>query len=116
MRWKRRWVEKSKTQLFHPAWKSRQPRGIPTFPPLRRLRLYEQKQKPKTGHFTCYKKRTFSLATNRASSGSSAMQLSLGTCHRYTDCDHALHSALSVERHPRPSSHTLAQRLSALGN
>src|SRR5271166_1329321 len=64
MRWKRRWVEKSKTQLFHPAWKSRQPRGIPTFPPLRRLRLYEQKQKPKTGHFTCYKKRTFSLATN----------------------------------------------------
>src|SRR5271165_1765090 len=39
-----------------------------------------------------------------------------GTLRRYTDCDHALHSALSVERHPRPSSHTLAQRLSALAN
>jgi hypothetical protein len=54
-------VEKSANRLFHPAWKSRSRRGIPTFPPLRRLRLYEQKSK--TGHFTCYKKRT-SLATN----------------------------------------------------
>src|SRR5262249_44045411 len=35
--WKRRSVEKSKTRLFHLAWKSRKPRGIPTFPQLRLL-------------------------------------------------------------------------------
>jgi hypothetical protein len=29
--WKRREVEKSKSRLSHPAWKSRKPRGIPTF-------------------------------------------------------------------------------------
>jgi hypothetical protein len=34
-------------------------RGIPTFPPPRRLRDINQ-----TGHFTCYEKRTFSLAKN----------------------------------------------------
>src|SRR5208283_3288065 len=62
-RWKRRRVEKSPNRLSPPAWKSRQRRGIPTFPPLRRLRVYEQKPKPKnrTFHllqkadiFTCY--------------------------------------------------------------
>ena len=36
--WKRRGVEKSKNRLSHPAWKSRKPRGIPTFPQSRRLR------------------------------------------------------------------------------
>ncbi len=36
--WKRRGVEKSKSRLSHPAWKSRKPRGIPTFPQPRRLR------------------------------------------------------------------------------
>jgi hypothetical protein len=36
--WKRRGVEKSKNRLSHPAWKSRKPRGIPTFPQPRRLR------------------------------------------------------------------------------
>jgi hypothetical protein len=30
--WKRRVVEKSKSRLSHHAWKSRKPRGIPTFP------------------------------------------------------------------------------------
>src|SRR5260370_42144618 len=35
--WKRREVEKSKSRLFHLAWKSRKLRGIPTFPQLRRL-------------------------------------------------------------------------------
>jgi len=29
--WKRRSVEKSKSRLFHLAWKSRKERGIPTF-------------------------------------------------------------------------------------
>ena len=29
--WKRRSVEKSKSRLFHLAWKSRKKRGIPTF-------------------------------------------------------------------------------------
>ena len=43
------------TRLGNPA----KVRGIPTFPPPRRLRAYEQKRKTKTGHFTCYKKRTF---------------------------------------------------------
>ena len=38
--WKRRAVEKSKNRLFPRAWKSRQLRGIPTFPQPRR-RLYE---------------------------------------------------------------------------
>src|SRR5258706_12048595 len=36
-RWKSRAVEKSKSRLSHRAWKSRKVRGIPTFPPLRRL-------------------------------------------------------------------------------
>src|SRR5260370_39755981 len=36
--WKRRAVEKSKSGLSHRAWKSRKVRGIPTFPPPRRLR------------------------------------------------------------------------------
>jgi hypothetical protein len=35
--WKRRGMEKSKNRLSHPAWKSRQPRGIPTFPQPRLL-------------------------------------------------------------------------------
>src|SRR5690349_15332774 len=35
--WKRRWVEKSKSRLSHPAWKSRKERGIPTFPQPRLL-------------------------------------------------------------------------------
>src|SRR5260370_21972957 len=52
--WKRRGVEKSKTRLSHPAWKSRKRRGIPTFPQPRR-RLVNLK----TGHITCYKNRTF---------------------------------------------------------
>jgi hypothetical protein len=30
-----------------------------TFPQLRRLRVYKETQKTKTGHFTCYEKRTF---------------------------------------------------------
>jgi hypothetical protein len=58
-RWKRRAVEKSEKRLFHRAWKSRQGRGIPTFPPPRRLLAYEKSQnlKPdislatKSGHF-----------------------------------------------------------------
>src|SRR5258708_37309567 len=60
-RWKSRAVEKSKSRLSHRAWKSRKVRGIPTFPPPRRLREINQ-----TGHFTCYQKRTFSLANNIA--------------------------------------------------
>src|SRR5258705_3537059 len=36
-RWKSRAVEKSKSRLSHRAWKSRKVRGIPTFPPPRRL-------------------------------------------------------------------------------
>src|SRR5260370_12518812 len=59
--WKRRGVEKSKSRLSHPAWKSRKVRGIPTFPPPRRLREINQ-----TRHFTCYRKRTSSLAKNIA--------------------------------------------------
>src|ERR1700741_2545055 len=53
--WKRRSVEKSPKRLFHLAWKSRQPRGIPTLPQPR-LRLGHE-PKPdiscatKTGHF-----------------------------------------------------------------
>ena len=31
-----------KSRLFHRAWKSRQERGIPTFPQRRRLRLYDE--------------------------------------------------------------------------
>src|ERR1022692_2722252 len=51
--WKRRGLEKSKTPLSHPAWKSRKLRGIPTFPqPRRRLVNF------KTGHIVCYKNRT----------------------------------------------------------
>jgi hypothetical protein len=53
--WKRRSVEKFKSKLFHLAWKSRQRRGIPTFPQLRRLRLINPKPDislaKKTGHF-----------------------------------------------------------------
>jgi hypothetical protein len=52
--WKRRALEKSKNRLSQRAWKSRKVRGIPTFPPPRRLREINE-----TGHFTCYKKRTF---------------------------------------------------------
>src|ERR1019366_10718241 len=40
--WKRRAVEKSKSRLSHRAWKSRKVRGIPTFPPPRRLREINQ--------------------------------------------------------------------------
>src|SRR2546428_7181217 len=36
--WKKRGLEKSKNRLSHPAWKSRNVRGIPTFPQPR-LRL-----------------------------------------------------------------------------
>src|SRR5439155_19547176 len=53
--WKRRGVEKSKTQLFHPAWKSRKVRGIPTFPQPRLLLVHQLKpdksRAKKTGHF-----------------------------------------------------------------
>ena len=57
--WKRRAVEKSQKRLSHRAWKSRPVRGIPTFPPRRRLLVYEESQKPKpdislamkSGHF-----------------------------------------------------------------
>ena len=55
-------VEKSKNRLSHHAWKSRKVRGIPTFPPPRRLLEINE-----TGHFTCYQKRTSSLAKNTAS-------------------------------------------------
>src|SRR5271165_3089759 len=54
--WKRRAVGKSQSRLFPRAWKSRQERGIPTFPQPRRLR-YEQEPKQdislatKSGHF-----------------------------------------------------------------
>src|SRR5712692_6177630 len=50
--WKRRGMEKSKSRLSHPAWKSRKLRGIPTFPqPRRRLvnllnRTYRVLRKP----------------------------------------------------------------------
>src|SRR5450759_255084 len=50
--WKRRSVEKSKSRLFHRAWKSRRRRGIPTFPPPRRLRMCsynDHVRKPKPG-------------------------------------------------------------------
>src|SRR5258708_32402385 len=60
-RWKSRAVEKSKNRLSHRAWKSRKVRGIPTFPPPRRLLEINE-----TGHFTCYQKRTSSLANNRS--------------------------------------------------
>src|SRR5205807_5331137 len=61
--WKRRWVEKSKNRLFHPAWESRKERGIPTFPQPRRLLV---KHKPdrscatKTGHFNLLRTEYFS--------------------------------------------------------
>src|SRR5665811_2503378 len=53
--WKSRAVEKPKNRLFHRAWKSRQERGIPTFPQ-RRRRLDELQQPDislatKSGHF-----------------------------------------------------------------
>jgi hypothetical protein len=60
-RGQRRAPEKSKNRLSHHTWKSRKVRGIPTFPPPRR-RLREIN---KSGHFICYKNRTFSLAKNR---------------------------------------------------
>src|SRR6266436_6167489 len=60
--WKSRAVEKSKNRLSHRAWKSRKGRGIPTFPPPRRLLEINE-----TGHFTCYQKRTSSLANNTPS-------------------------------------------------
>src|SRR5208283_701132 len=77
-RWKRRRVEKSPNRLSPPAWKSRQRRGIPTFPPLRRLRVYEQKPKPKnrTFHllqkadiFTCYEHRAINTKPRSGESG-----------------------------------------------
>src|SRR6266567_5851566 len=37
--WKRRGMEKSKSRLSHPAWKSRKLRGIPTFPQPRRRQV-----------------------------------------------------------------------------
>src|SRR6266568_1321948 len=37
--WKRRGLEKSKSRLSHPAWKSRKLRGIPTFPQPRRRQV-----------------------------------------------------------------------------
>src|SRR5258708_36440714 len=63
-RWKSRAVEKSKNRLSHRAWKSRKVRGIPSFPPARRLLEINE-----TGHFTCYQKRTSSLANNTVGSG-----------------------------------------------
>ena len=52
--WKRCELEKSQSSLFHFAWKSRKPRGIPTFPQPR-LRLVNSE----TGHIMCYENRTF---------------------------------------------------------
>src|SRR5271163_1843528 len=57
--WKRRTVEKSEERLFPRAWKSRQVRGIPTFPQRPRRLDDEESQKPKpdislatkSGHF-----------------------------------------------------------------
>src|SRR5438105_15905768 len=70
-RWKSRAVEKSKSRLSHRAWKSRKVRGIPTFPPPRRLLEINE-----TGHFTCYEKRTSSLATT----GKCVLRNVLGGC------------------------------------
>src|SRR6266540_2485600 len=67
--WKRRGVEKSNNRLFHPAWKSRKVRGIPTFPQPR-LRLDNLKPDrscaTKTGHFNL-------LRTSCESSGRSIL-------------------------------------------
>ena len=60
--WKRRKAEKSKSRLSRFAWKSRQPRGIPTFPQSRRLVNFRNRtcrvlQKPDI--LTCYRQRHF---------------------------------------------------------
>src|SRR5438105_3652403 len=77
-RWKSRAVEKSKSRLSHRAWKSRKVRGIPTFPPPRRLLEINE-----TGHFTCYEKRTSSLANNRSLPSDARFQSQLRRDTRY---------------------------------
>ena len=54
---------KSPNRLSLSTCKSRTLRGIRTFPPPLRLLTYE------TGHFTCYQKRTFSLANDTSGLG-----------------------------------------------
>src|SRR5271165_4864861 len=67
---KRRAVEKSKNRLFPRAWKSRQQRGISTFPQRRRLRyMSKSKNQNRTFHLlqkadilTCYEQQGFERA------------------------------------------------------
>src|SRR6266446_7289293 len=55
--WKRRWMEKIKKRLSHPAWKSRKPAGFPlSHSPGDCGRL------TKTGHFICYETGTFLMS------------------------------------------------------
>ena len=58
-RWKSRAVEKSARRLSHRAWKSRQRRGISTFPPLRRRRFTAPRRSTETNQ-----NRTFHLLIN----------------------------------------------------
>src|SRR5215217_1405904 len=53
--------KRQKPSLPAGAWKSpaQKQRDFPTFPQLLRLDKSLSKAKTKTGHFTCYKKRTF---------------------------------------------------------
>src|SRR6185369_11082073 len=60
--WKwRRCGKRPKTSLPAAAWKSpaQKQRDFPTFPQLLLLDKFLSKAKTKTGHFTCYKNRTF---------------------------------------------------------
>src|SRR5216683_7204504 len=67
--WKRRGLEKSKSRLPHPAWKSRKLRGIPTFPQPRRRQV---KLLNRTFHvlqkadiLTCYGQRSIDSETEK---------------------------------------------------
>src|SRR5208283_4144897 len=72
--WKRRTVEKSEERLFPRAWKSRQVRGIPTFPQRPRRLDDEESQKPKpdislatkSGHFNLLRTRVTLTCVHKA--------------------------------------------------
>src|SRR5208283_312436 len=67
--WKRRTVEKSEERLFPRAWKSRQVRGIPTFPQRPRRLDDEESQKPKPDISLATKSGHFNLLRTTAVSG-----------------------------------------------
>src|SRR5208283_158967 len=90
--WKRRTVEKSEERLFPRAWKSRQVRGIPTFPQRPRRLDDEESQKPKpdislatkSGHFNL-------LRTVQMEGGAPALMLQQDLL---TPCLHAKFTAM----------------------